>query len=279
MTPDRMLEASCDKLASRIADMDAAPSVDALFDISAVAELLLALPEEPAFMSANELLGTASLRWLRAGMLEGILMSHSEHSYHVSLLMRLAMAVGGVRSSDRTWISNVVGQYGILKVELPTLMLRAADLHFSHALGVAASALTRHVHNRISIDKRVLRCRTDEQDVSALCVVAQLFSADDIGQQELPGIMPHVMLLHSIRTCNLNWIAILALLKARIFCAPSPLLLHARTAIHAGMRLSQAILPQSSSEEAHNEYTIRARQGLRIRSSLACVALLTGDDE
>ena len=288
MTPAQLLALSEERLVKLQLHLKDASDDRPLIQLGVVAEFLLAAPD--AYRSSGSatltrpraILADAALRCLRGGLLERALKGRVEHLYVVSMLLRLATEASDYWVQDLVPVAELLAEGGIPAGEQPSLTLVLVRAHLRCAGLVveeraAAAGLGR------SLDKRALRCRTDEHDVAAVLKFAQLHVMGRV-IGALPRVLPQLLLAHSILKQDMNWLAPLAWVGMRVFPrspASAALLAQAQVLLAVDLQARDDLLPLPQAppdSELHTEYAQLAAEGLRLRSSLACCALLMNGD-
>ncbi|QAY78395.1 hypothetical protein [Sphingosinicella sp. BN140058] len=243
--------------------------------VTAVVELVQTLPRHAGLRAIRASIARSALDWTRSGLLANILVSRTDYSYAIAMLLALASEADDFVPADVDELANLYAGRVIGFSELPILTLRAIALHLGTAGVATHDADTLPVEIRKLIDKRALRTRTDEYDVITLMMAAQILSAQASETSAWPSIFPRLMLTKAIRDGDLNWIAVLALLAQQLYGAPEPLLGAARSLL-VGIAADD-LLPMPARNVLYSEFFERSDVGLRLRSTIACLIFLQED--
>ena len=254
------------------------PSSNSLLGISLITELVLAVPKQDFLSEVRRTIGQDALAWLRSGLLVEALFARNEHAYPISMLIALAAGAEDFRADDVEQLCNLRSARAIAMSELPYLTMDAIATHLGTA-GIPKSTLELpHEQLRNLIDKRTLRSRSDEYDISALMMSAHIIRAHDLPLALRPQVFPAVLLVRALRSKDINWIAVLALLCRDTYPLAPALVRRACailgcTVVHAP---APALLPPPDPSVLYSEFLERPDVGLRLRASIACTALLDG---
>jgi hypothetical protein len=246
-------------------------SSEALLDVGAVAELVLAAPDVQALSGVRVSLARAALGWLKTGLLQEIIITKMEFCYIVALLVQLARIAPEFKSSDISQFAALVASGMIGRTEMPTLTMRV----MASAFGQPTLQVTQGVGQRPDfltiVDKRVLRRRTDEYDIATMLMVAQVIPVEDSG----PRIFPQVLLIDALRQQHENYVAVLAFINRFAFeGAPPAVMEAARIFLLSAIKGADGLLSTPDESYLYSEFLERSDLGLRLRSTLACIAFL-----
>jgi hypothetical protein len=272
-------EAELDRL---LADFHSSPSRTGLSDIGAAAEVLVLGRDFPAAGALTAALADAASCWLRSGLLEDLFFfGDSGLAYHVALLsylgqQRCEQLAAGLRDQnketrliERMFDDRLIGQS-----EMPVLMQQVISTYLTFCGIQADLQEPREWDLATSIDKRVLRARSDEYDLLVLIMAAQLLQLNHGCRQQKHKLFPQVLLVQAMRSCHLNWIPILALLCAVVFDQP-PLRLEVSAVECLLVSLpSSELLPPPKGIGCDSAHIKRASRGLRLRSTIALALLI-----
>jgi hypothetical protein len=273
MMPMQLLSLCSQRVEQTIEQIDAAPTTSSLLDIATVSELIVTLPGSAVLRGVSSSLRSAALRWLRSGLIEDIMMTRAEHSYHMALLVRLASVHDDYKLSDVQHLSYLCAAGACLRGEMPSLTLRTAVSHLARS-GVSTGLTVFFEPNEaLAYDKRVLRPRNDEQDFRALFMILQLRQLGEVDESWIPRVMPQAMLYHVVQKRDFGALATLALLNKHALSVSPELLRFACMLLAKSIEELDDLLPITSGQVD----TIYAPTGLRVRNSLACCALLDGE--
>lgn len=274
MTPAALVGLCHEHMSRRLAEMDDAPEASILLEAAAVAEILAIAVNRPSLRAMQELMSRVTCRWLQCGLLEHALMSGAQNLYPVSLLIQFATKDPAFRHQDLA-VTRALVEAGIVgRTELPILtlalvaaLLRYGDVDFNVPVYSLRGA-------QGTFDKRVMRARTDEYDVSTLLMVAQLAIASEAEAGDLPVVLPQIMLVQAMRAGHANWLAVLSLLHETVFAVSEPVRAAGRAAVGDLVASLDDLVPLPPIAALQNDYVERVPLGLRLRSSIACCAVL-----
>lgn len=273
MMPVQLLSLCKMKIEQAIRQIDTVPTPRAVIDIANICELFVTVPHNKFLKTVSMALCEASLRWLRSGLLDEIIMTRAEHTYHIALLVRLASAHEDYQNSDVEQLSYLCSAGACLRSEMPFLTLRTSVAQLKKSGVSSGLQLFFDPYESVAYDKRVLRCRSDEQDLRALCMILQLRELNEVDESWPPKVMPQVMLHAALKKNDVGTLAFLSLLGINILNIPDKLLSYARELITNDMEHRADLLPITD----FYLDTSYAQTGLRVRNSLACCALFDGD--
>ncbi len=275
MNAHPLLQCASDHIRVRAKDFDIAHERACLLEIGTCAELLLAAPSAPGFAGCIADIAAATLLWLRSGLLEDTIRMHPETAYHATLLLRVALRCEEATADDRRSAAERLLPALLLDRESPSVTQWVVWSHLEMASLADATHRPRAVEVRPSFDKRVLRRRTDESDIAALHMAAHLVRDGRLAPEEIPVVLPHVLLLQTCRDADINRLSVLLLLNLAAFAPPRWLLRHAESALLAMTPAADTLLPPPLKTSDHDEYRDRMLAGLQVRGTLACGALLS----
>lgn len=273
MTSSLPLLAQCSQQVSeRLADFEAMPTSGALCDLSVVAETLLVSGQPQAFAAVAHPLATGVADWVRSGLLHRILMAHAQHYYDGAVLIHLAAKEGALSLWELSQFARAMQHKLIGRSELSALTLAATLGHLAEAGSVSPLGPLKEDIRRC-IDKRVLRRRADEHDVLALMQTVCLAQLGYVSSAAIPVVLPQVMLLQSMRKQQLNWMATLALVVARLNGTQDALACEALNLLASCVTSEDVLLPAPLRNGTDDEFLARSEVGLRLRATLAYCAL------
>jgi hypothetical protein len=257
--------------AGLVADFEAAPTCSGLFDIGAVAELLVLGDSIPEAEPLRQLVCGGASRWLRTDILEDLCFSRTELTYYVALLAYMAQRSNVNFAADMTMMRRLCEARLIGRSEMPVMTQHLTAAYLARC-GVETDFgdLGRRDLVRM-IDKRVLRLRSDEYDVLAVLMLAQLLRLDPGLVGRRPTLYPQVLLVQAIRSGNANWLPVLAFVCTRWFSLDHRLRNTALRALLENLPAQGELLPAPKASGIECEYIGKARHGLRIRSTIALV--------
>lgn len=257
------------ELGRLLSDFEEAPSSKSLFEIGAVAELLVLAEELPCSEPLLQMLCDGAAKWLRSGILEELSFSRVELGCHAALLLYLAQRGRGYSPADMATMRRLCEGRLFGRSEMPVLNQQLMAAYLSRC-GVDRDFGEVGRRDLVQmIDKRVLRARSDEYDVQVLLMCAQLMKLGCYTTANRPDTYPRVLLVQAIRSGNANWIPILTFLCAQWFRLDDGLHTAALESILQQLPARGELLPAPASTGLDNEHITRARRGLRIRSTIA----------
>ncbi len=255
-------------------DFQVVPTSSGLFDVGAVAELVVLGDVAPEAQPLCQLLGEAAATWLRSGVLEDLCFSRVEFTYYVALLAYLAQRSHAHSIPDMTVMKRLCQARLIGRSEMPVMTQQLTAAYLTRC-GVETDFgdLGRRDLIRM-IDKRVLRLRADEYDVLALLMFAQLLRLDPGSVGRRPVLYPQVLLVQAIRSRNANWLPVLAFLCAHFLQLEHGLRDVALQSLLEYLPARGELLPAPKASGREEEYVGTAGRGLRIRSTIALLLSL-----
>jgi|SRR5262245_29389696 len=250
-------------------DFSAAPSRDYLFEVGAIAEVAVLGQDLPSGERLTALMRQAAADWSRRGLLEEVCFSETLLTYHTAILLLLA---GPVDCSVFRRLSDAAM---IGRSEWPAL----TQLHISalfRKCGIDSTLPGSELADfTLRIDKRCLRARSDEYDLTLLLTVAHLMQLSETGGMSShipcgkPRVLPHLLLTQALRGRNLNWLPILVFLCRRFFGLPRDIGKAARVMLGEVAATPGSFDPPPANFRREMEYFSRSARSLRIRSATA----------
>lgn len=266
----RPLLATCRKETARLlAEFEEAPSRSGLFDVGAVAEVVVLGNDIPQVAEVRQAVCDGAARWLRSGLLEDLCVSRVELMCHGALLCYLAQQSESFRPCEMTIMKRLCEGRIIGRSEMPVLTQQLVAAYLTNC-GISADFgdLGHRDFSRM-IDKRALRARSDEYDLIVLLMCAQLLHLGACPKDAGPTLYPRLLLTQAIRSQNANWLPVLTLLCDRFFQLDGGLREAALAAMLQNLPADGELLPAPQGVGVDNEFIGRAGRGLRIRSTVA----------
>ncbi len=273
MKPAWLLSLCAKKIDELIAQFDAAPATHLLLDLAAVCELIVTFPTNRGLSRVAVPLRRAALGWLRSGLIEAILLTRAEHTYHMALLLRLATADDDYTAEDISHLAYLCANGACVRSEMPLLTLRTATAHLAACMAPVRASAAADLHEAKACDKRVLRSRNDEQDIQTISMILQLHALKHVDDSWIPQIMPQTMLYNALQQRDIGPLAVLALFHQHGVTAPAGLLKSARQLLLQDLVTRNDLLPAGDGQ-TDAPYALL---GLQLRNSLACCALFDGE--
>jgi len=248
---------------------EAAPTSASLFDVGAVAEMVVLGEAIPGSELLQQAICDAAARWLRSGILEDLCMLRMEVLSHAALLAYLARRATDYSAADIAVIKRLCTGRLLGRSEMPVLTQQLTAAYFARCgidsdFGDMGSRDLARI-----IDKRILRARSDEYDVMAVLLCAQLLQLEGHLICSRPTRYPRALLVQAIRTDNSNWVPVLAYACAHSFSLDEPLRGAALKYLLRNLPQPGELLPPPAGAGIDSEYIVQAGRGLRIRSTLA----------
>ena len=252
------------------------PSTDCLLNISYVAEVLLIDPRLPILNDCVEIAASISAKWLEEEVLTELLFSHNDLAYPVAVLVALAACHEGFLPSRTDKIAQLIHNRISLMSELPYLSTSAITAHlYTATITVEGGVISDNIL-RDMIDKRVLRSRSDEYDITALMHAASLIAYNQTPKARRPHLFSSALLVRALRTGDPNWVALLSYICCDVFPTNKLLLDTARQWLSGFQSENYDLLPAPQKHVLYPEFLDRPDIGLRLRSSIAFIAFLEG---
>jgi hypothetical protein len=252
-----------------IREFDSTPSRSAFYDIGAVSEVLILSNGIPAAEPMLQLLREASAQWLQSGLFEDLLIARAEFAYHIVLLCYLAQDAPSWRPADMEVIRDLYNGGMIARSEMPMLRQRLITAYFAQCGLLTRSIQPENGDLARSIERRVLRARSDEFDLQVLLMCAQLLQLNSDEVQDLPRTYPQVLLVQAMRSENRNWVPVLTLMCSRFFGVGDALNRAALQSMRDFIPSPGQLLPTPPPSHLDSEYISRTERGLRLRSTIA----------
>lgn len=267
---DQILATAQTELDRLLADFQSTPSCAGLFDIGGTAEILVLAQGLSTARILTSALANAASGWLRSGLLEDIFFARSGLGYHTALLCYVAWQGCGQQDRELRVVERMFNARLIGRNESAILTQQVIGTYLS-LCGIDVDLNKLGKRDLVTmIDKRVLRTRSDEYDLLVLIMGAQLLRLkSSFCLQRKPKLFPHVLLAQAIRSCNLNWIPVLAFLCAIVYGLPTYLEVSATECLSTAVPLTAELLPPPKDIGYDSEYIQRATRGLRLRSTIA----------
>ncbi|WP_427454817.1 hypothetical protein [Litorimonas sp. WD9-15] len=272
-----ILMAACDEvLSTLIADLDTAPTSKNLLGLGLISDLLVLDLSDTSLDKYRKRLGLAAHHWIESGLMEQMLMASAQNVYHVSLMMYLAHRQQSLKPETIDFLETGLRAGTIGRGEIPLLTLEATGLNF-RGFGLDFWSQGQFAElEREKIDKRLLRARMDEYDVTGCFMIARLFlSNSDPAARKQAWNFPKIMLVQSLRNKDLNWTAALNYINVRAFPNSAKL-----TALSIPWTVQtydpeKGLLPLPLEGRKQSQYSENTPLGIRLRSSLALLATWT----
>lgn len=260
-------------LGALVDDFVSAPSRAGLFEVGAVAEVVMLGRDLPSGRRFAQLLGKAARRWSEDGLFEDVCFSEAHLTHHAMLLLQFA---GPVRSD----VLKALSSHALIgRSEWPTLTQLCINTLLAQYDIDLPFPETEIADLTAGIDKRCLRAESTEYDLALLLTTAQLLHDRQIAPSGLqlmagvPRILPRVLLVQALRAGNWNWASVLAFLCHRVFGLPSYLDQALRGALdELPTTLEYFDLPKGIRDQS--EYFSRSVRALRLRSAAALAMYL-----
>jgi hypothetical protein len=264
------LFATCRAETARLMDgFGEAPTRSGLFDVGAVAEMVVLGDAVPGSERLREVVCDSAAGWLRRGILEEFCFARVELAYYAALLAFLAQRGRTYSTADMAGLKRLCEGRLIGRGEMPVLTQKLTAAYLT-GCGIDADFgdLGRRDLARM-VDKRVLRPRSDEYDLLVVIMCAQLFRLEPHAPRSRPALYPRALLVQAIRSNNWNWLPVLSFLCADTFSLNDPLHDAAVRIIRLALPAPGELLPAPPGAGIDSEYIGRAGRGLRIRSTIA----------
>ncbi|MFN7397539.1 MAG: hypothetical protein ACK5SX_00415 [Sandaracinobacter sp.] len=255
-------------------DFEALPSSDTLLNLSYVCEVLLINPSNPLLKGCCDQAAERSLEWLKAGLLTEVLFSHAEHAYPIALLVALSRRSDQFDIDYLRTLADLVAHKIILMSELPYLSLSAIHALFGTDTVSINFEVLPSIALKSMIDKRVLRSRSDEYDVTSLMHAMSVVKHHQALPDQRPFVFATALLMRAIRNGDANWLAVLAYLCHEIFPCNQMVLAAAYRRLDQSSLSDEGIMPPPSKDVLYPEFLERSDRGLKLRSSLARSAFM-----
>jgi hypothetical protein len=264
------LFATCEAEISRLLDgFEAAPTCTGLFDVGAVAEMVVLGYAVPGIEPLRNIVSGAAARWLRSGVLEDFCFSRVELSCYTAMLACLAQRSDTYSPGDMAVMKRLCEGRLIGRSEMPVLTQRLTAAYLTRC-GIDADFGDLGRRDLAGmIDRRVLRARSDEYDLLNVIMCAQLLHLEPHAPHSRPSLFPHALLVQAIRSGNANWAPVLAYLCANWFSLKDGLRSASLRCLLENLPARGELLPAPRGAVIDSEYIGRAGRGLRIRSTLA----------
>jgi hypothetical protein len=262
------------ELEELLREFDVAPGRIVFSDLGAAAEMLILADGIDAAKPMLRRLGMACASWLQSGLFEDLLMGRAELAYHVALMTCLART-SDISTADVEGVCRLIEGRLVARNEMPMLRQQLIKAYFSACRIEADYGPSAQRDLARIMDRRVLRPRSDEQDLLSLIMCAQLLQVNQREYTAAPRTFPLVMLVQAIRAGNANWIPPLALLCKRFFGIPRELAGAADRTMHTLAAECRGLLPCPSADVLDSDYVQRNERGLRLRSTIALALSLS----
>lgn len=266
--PD-LIFTSCEAIRRLIEDFEAEPTRSGFAELGSVADVAILGENIPEAAILGQLLSDVAARWLRSGLLEEFAFARADLACHAALLAYMAQRGAGFRNAHMMVLKRLGEGRMIGRSEIPVLtqILLAAYLNRCGIDSGFGDAGRRDLS--MLLDKRVLRARSDEYDITVSLRCAQLLHLDPSSIARRPWLYPQVLLTQAMRSSNLNWTPVLAFLCGRWFSLDDLLRAAAVDALIRNLPAKGTLLPAPEAAGADNKYVLGASRGLRIRSTIA----------
>lgn len=272
-----LLETCQAETAGLLADFDLAPTPAGLMDVGAVAEIVVLGDTVPGSDGLLHQLCDSAAGWLRRGILEELCVSRVDLTYHAALLAFLAQRGRGCCDAEMTPLKRLCEARLIGRGEMPILLQKLTAAYLTRC-GIDADFgdLGQRDPARM-IDKRVLRARSDEFDILAIILCAQLAHLDPRSALSGPTLFPRTLLVQAIRSGNLNWVPVLTFLCMHLSALDDGLRAAAFAHLRQSLPAPGKLLPAPTVAGIDSDYIGRAQRGLRLRSTVALAFCLRTD--
>jgi hypothetical protein len=269
----KLLAASQEELEKLLDEFEGSLSLGAFFDIGATAEILSLDRRSEETMPLVAMLSNAAARWLWSGILEDVAFASAKCVYHTALLCYFAQYSDKYHPSDIKTIKRLSEGRLLGRSDLPLLTQEVTAAYLSRCQVSATFDVSGKRDLAAFIDKRALRARSDEHDIMAIIMCAQLVQLGCASYESRVRLFPRTLLIESVRSDNINRLSALTFLCVRMFGLPpwlrSAVIERAITHLPEGVGLLP--WPQSDKE---SELIQRTARGLRLRSTVALMLCL-----
>ena len=257
-----------EQLSTVLGDFEAAPSRAGLLELGTIAEVLVLGRDLPTGRRLASSVGAAAARWSQSGILESLCFTEAQLTYHIALLLLFA---GG---QPRDVLQALCDRGLIGRSEWPLLTQLSVSAMFFQCGLETILPKAEHADLTVRLDKRCLRAKSNEYDLSLLLTVAQLIDLRRIEQLRTlvppgtPGMLPRLLLTQALRAGNWNWVAVLAFLCHRFFGLPEHLEHATRLALSRVDASPESLGLPPDDISRDTDYFERPVRGLRIRSGV-----------